>query len=118
MHDLLADMATGTRGKFGTQGMPVIERGPVVRAGQWLPAVAPIEGSRDLRAAGDNPIRKRIVMITRSDTIHQSPVVNPQRARSTELPSHPPMHSADGASRRAGSRCHRFPGTCHHPPFG
>ena len=26
MHDLLADMATGTRGKFGTQGMPVIER--------------------------------------------------------------------------------------------
>jgi hypothetical protein len=26
MHDLLADMATGARGKFGTQGMPVIER--------------------------------------------------------------------------------------------
>ena len=26
MHDLLADMATGTRGKFGTQGMPVIDR--------------------------------------------------------------------------------------------
>ena len=41
MHDLLADMATGTRGKFGTQGMPVIERGPVLRAGQWLPAVCP-----------------------------------------------------------------------------
>ena len=37
MHDLLADMATGTRGKSGTQGDACDSEGPVVRAGNDCP---------------------------------------------------------------------------------